>query len=106
MKKNRPAYCITVLCCQNQIAEMEKILFCNTTTIGIRRHAVQRTTLKREIKKVHTEYGDALVKKAVYEHSIFYYPEYQSVKELAEQNNIDFKTMYHIIICSAKQNNV
>lgn len=47
-----------------------------------------------------------LSKKTVYEHSIFYYPEYQSVKELAEQNNIDFKTMYHIIICSAKQNNV
>ena len=106
MKKNRPAYCITVLCNHNQIPEMEKILFCNTTTIGIRRYAVQRTILKREIKKVPTEYGNALVKKAVYESSVFYYPEYQSVKELAEQNNIDFKTMYHIIICSAKQNNV
>ncbi len=106
MKKNRPAYCITVLCEENKIQQMEFILFFHTTTIGIRRHALQRTVLEREIKTFPTSYGEAVVKKVVYQQTVFYYPEYQNVKELAEQNNIDFKTMYQVIVAAAKQNHV
>lgn len=105
-KKNRPAFLVTVLCSAQKIEEMENILFIHTTTIGIRRHMLERTTLPRQIKTLSTPYGNALVKKVQHGEKIYYYPEFESVKELAEQNHMDFKTIYHAILCSAKENNV
>ncbi len=105
-KKNRPAFVITVLCSTAKINEMEHILFMHTTTIGIRRYALKRTALPRETKTIATPYGNAIVKKVQHNQSIYYYPEYQSVKELAEQNHMDFQTVYHTILCSAKENHV
>ena len=38
MKKNRPAYCLTLLCQEDQVDVMKDILFKETTTIAIRYH--------------------------------------------------------------------
>ena len=51
MKKNRPAWLLTVLCKKEQIPAMEQIIFRETTTIGIRRQEMERTILKREKKE-------------------------------------------------------
>lgn len=40
MKKNRPAYRLSVLCEEKKISELEEILFRETTTIGVRRYRV------------------------------------------------------------------
>lgn len=42
MKKNRPAYRLSVLCEEKKISELEEILFRETTTIGVRRYRVNR----------------------------------------------------------------
>ena len=62
MKKNRPACLLKVLCNPEQRAEMESIIFRNTTTIGIRIQEMQRTKLPRKIFALETPWGMADVK--------------------------------------------
>ena len=47
MKKNRPAYKLSVLCDKERIEEVEDIIFANTTSIGIRKIEVDRSILDR-----------------------------------------------------------
>lgn len=42
MKKNRPAYKLSLICDESQIRDLEALLFHETTTIGVRRFRVQR----------------------------------------------------------------
>ena len=79
MKKNRPAWMLNVICSKEDIEKLESVIFKETTTIGIRRVEMERTVLKREIKKVQTVYGEALVKVCMTEGQTGYYPEYESV---------------------------
>lgn len=51
MKKNRPAYQLNVICSGDTIEELERIIFRETTTIGIRRVAMERTVLPRKIRE-------------------------------------------------------
>ncbi|HWP23254.1 MAG TPA: nickel pincer cofactor biosynthesis protein LarC [Candidatus Binatia bacterium] len=62
MKKNRPAIVLTVICEPPLRDRMAEILFRETSTIGIRFHAVSRLTLKRETKKIKTRFGEVTVK--------------------------------------------
>lgn len=94
MKKSRPAYMISVLCKDHMIKVMEDLLFLQTTTIGVRRHSVERTILDRENKVVETEWGEVEVKVCVWKDRSFCYPEYESVRKICKQTGIDFKTVY------------
>jgi uncharacterized protein (TIGR00299 family) protein len=97
MKKNRPAYLLGVICKEEDIPQLESIIFTHTTTIGIRKHEVIRTILPREQKTVVTPYGPAFVKVCTYREETFYYPEYESVKSLCQKSNLDYMTMYSLI---------
>ena len=63
MKKNRPGYLLSVLCDESRRETLERVIFTNTTTIGIRRTAVERTTLPRRSETVKTSLGDVSVKR-------------------------------------------
>lgn len=45
MKKNRPAWELTVICGEEKAEELEKIIFTETTTIGIREYPLGRSVL-------------------------------------------------------------
>ena len=62
MKKNRPAWQLNVICDPKDRESMEKIIFAETTTIGIRRVNMQRTVLERECVRISTPLGEADVK--------------------------------------------
>ena len=83
MKKNRPAWCLTVLARPEDTEKMERLIFLHTTTIGIRRHLDQRRILKREKAVVPTAYGELQVKRVALEDGYRDYPEYESAKKLA-----------------------
>ncbi|MGN0366102.1 MAG: nickel pincer cofactor biosynthesis protein LarC [Suilimivivens sp.] len=87
MKKNRPAYELVVICDENKIEELEQIIFQETTTIGIRRIAMERTILKRETISVKLAFGELDVKKCTMpDGQTKYYPEYESAARLAKQS--------------------
>ncbi|HCD46403.1 MAG TPA: nickel pincer cofactor biosynthesis protein LarC [Lachnoclostridium sp.] len=97
MKKNRPAYMLSLICREEEISKMEDILFIQTTTIGVRRYPVSRTILDRKKRKVMTEFGEAEVKICSYKGRTFCYPEFESVKSICRQNGLDYQTVYSII---------
>lgn len=85
MKKNRPAWQLSVLCDEEVIKEMEQILFRETTTIGIRRVYMERTVLPREIRKVRTSAGEVDVKVCLNGEEEKVFPEYESAAALARE---------------------
>ena len=94
-KKNRPAYTLTVICKEEDRENLENLIFAETTTIGIRREKMQRTILKRELCTFETLLGRATVKICTLpDGQIRCYPEYDSVAELAERNQISFHEAY------------
>ena len=104
MKKNRPACLLKVLCNPEQRADMESIIFRNTTTIGIRIQEMQRTKLPRKIFALETPWGMADVKCCTYGNDTYYYPENDSVSRLAKQNETGFTEMYNMIQAYAREN--
>lgn len=94
MKKNRPAYQLNILCEKKKIPLLEQIVFRETTTIGIRRVAMERTVLKRELETVNSKYGPLCIKRCMLpDGSRRCYPEYDSVAMLAEKNELSFQEM-------------
>lgn len=98
MKKNRPAWLLTVLCKEEQVSVMEQIIFRETTTIGIRRQEMGRTILKREKRAVTTPLGEVEVKVCTFDGQEYFYPEYESVKKLCEKTGISYKEAYHMAV--------
>lgn len=96
MKKNRPAYIMTVACRKEDILNLQKIIFRETTTIGIRYRSEYRTELKREKIEVKTKFGEIKAKKVKYNGETYIYPEYESLKEVASKNNIPLKELYKL----------
>ncbi|MCY2925809.1 MAG: nickel pincer cofactor biosynthesis protein LarC [Planctomycetota bacterium] len=62
MKQSRPAWQLSALCAEGDVAEAERILFTETTTFGIRRRPATRTKLARDWATVETPYGPIRVK--------------------------------------------
>lgn len=97
MKKNRPAYQLNVICQKKDIEELEQIIFEETTTIGIRRVQMERTILKREIKKIQTSLGEVQVKICNLSSGKRFYPEFSSVVEMCEKHQMSYQDVYKTI---------
>ena len=81
MKKNRPGVLVTVLCPPELIAKMEKILFKETGTLGIRRWPASRHKLERRAHTIATDWGEVAGKLAVLsDGSTSFSPEFESCK--------------------------
>ena len=97
MKKNRPAWQLNVICDSKDRESMEKIIFAETTTIGIRRVNMQRTVLERECVRISTPLGEADVKLCRSAGTEKCYPEYDSVKALAQKSGRSFQEVYELV---------
>ena len=105
MKKNRPAWELTVICKKSKMKEIEDIIFKETTTIGIREFpSVMRSILRRNQKQVETPFGIAEVKEVALPGERRFYPEYESVKAIAEKEHLPFAEVYHLVKALAEQN--
>lgn len=94
-KKNRPAYTLTVICKEDVREKLESLIFAETTTIGIRRVEMERTILKREIRKKETPFGTVIAKMCTLpDGQMKYYPEYDNAVELAKKNQISLQEAY------------
>jgi hypothetical protein len=64
MKKNRPGAVVSILCRAAERETLTKLLFDETTTLGVRSYEVERRALGREFVGVETEFGRINVKVA------------------------------------------
>lgn len=70
MKKNRPAYRMTIAYKKEDMTKLQKIIFRETT------------------------YGKIKAKKVINDDEVYVYPEYESAKEISLKNNIQLKELY------------
>jgi uncharacterized protein (TIGR00299 family) protein len=95
MKKNRPATLVSVLCHPADVDRLEGILFRETSTLGIRRHFVERRCLQRTIEMVNTPFGQVHMKIAhLPDGTIKSAPEYEDCKRAAQAHGVPLRTVY------------
>ena len=95
MKKNRPGVTLSVICPTAAIAKLEKIVFRETKTLGIRRWPVSRHKLERRAHVVQTDWGPMDGKLATLsDGSVSFSPEYESCRKVAAEKNAPLKDVY------------
>ena len=93
MRKSRSGILLTVIC-EPQLADIcKKIIFRETTTLGIRERTQQRRILNRQFQTVNTPYGEVTIKIARAHLSpdapiVNIQPEYEDCAKLARLHNI------------------
>lgn len=98
MKKNRPAYRLTITCQEENIETMRNILFKETTTIGMRYRQEKRFVLNRQIKEVDTPYGKVHMKCCEHQGAIYEYPEFEDLKQIALKTNLSIQEIMKLVI--------
>ena len=98
MKKGRPGTIVSAIVPESKLAAVEMVLLNQTTTFGIRKYKVVRTTLDREFKEVDSQFGKIKVKIGKYHGDIkSLSPEYEDCRKIAEERGIPLKQVYNII---------
>jgi uncharacterized protein (TIGR00299 family) protein len=94
MKKSRPGALLTVLAKMEDANRLAKLIFAETTTLGVRRREEQRQTLSRRWETVHTAWGPVRIKIANMNGSVSNYaPEYEDCRTLAEAQHVPLRTV-------------
>lgn len=95
MKKNRPAVLLQLLCATSKLETMKKLLFRETTTLGIRYYPITVDRMARSFKKVSTKWGEVTVKEARLDGEIVKSsPEYEECKSIAEQFGVPLQQVF------------
>jgi uncharacterized protein (TIGR00299 family) protein len=92
MKKNRPAQKITCVCSVADVDQLSELIFCETTTIGIRYTLAQRKTLRREYLQVQTAFGEVTMKISILDgRPVNFAPEFEDCRRLASERGVALK---------------
>lgn len=95
MKKGRPGHQLEVICDGELAPALERIIFENTTTIGIRSMDMRRHALPRTPDGIETPYGRVATKLVVMpDGHVRAYPEYFSVVEACERTGASFQDVF------------
>lgn len=103
MKKNRPAFMITVLMRPEDEELLAGIILTETTTLGIRKSLSRRYCMERETVNVTTVYGDARVKIASSGAFRKASPEYEDCRKLALVHGIPILKIYETVMENARR---
>ncbi|HEX3253908.1 MAG TPA: nickel pincer cofactor biosynthesis protein LarC [Pyrinomonadaceae bacterium] len=94
MKKNRPGVLLSVLCGPGEKEMVMKLLFTETTTLGIRSYEVTRRALQRSVVRVETPYGPIDVKVAHLDGRVVNeMPEFEQCRQAAANANVPLKVV-------------
>jgi uncharacterized protein (TIGR00299 family) protein len=92
MKKGRPGTLLTVLCPEEDAERMIRLVFAETTTIGVRSHTVRRRCLARESVTVSTSFGPVRMKLASANGKVLNAaPEYEDCRKIAAEKNVPLR---------------
>ena len=95
MKKNRPATQLSVLCSPELFSQVARLIFTETTSIGLRVFRGEKYFLPRETRKVTTPYGQVRVKTGFLEgEMVTVSPEYEDCAEIARSQGTPLEKVY------------
>jgi uncharacterized protein (TIGR00299 family) protein len=93
MKKGRPAITLAVLGDPASREALARVLFSETSTIGVRFHPVSRLKLRREVREVATQWGPVRVKFSHGGDAVTVAPEYDDCRRIATEHQVPLKTV-------------
>jgi hypothetical protein len=89
MKKGRPAVQVSALAPPAALAAVERAFFANSTTLGLRRRALERVVLARSFVPVATAYGKVRIKLGALDGEILgAQPEFEDCRRLAAKAGV------------------
>jgi uncharacterized protein (TIGR00299 family) protein len=95
MKKNRPAQMFSIIVYEQNLKEILKVLFSESTTLGVRIKEVKRLKLTQQNFIAETKYGKIKVKVGIFKEDIkTIAPEYQDCHKIAQQYQVPLKEIY------------
>ena len=104
MKKGRPAVQISALAPASTIATVERAFFAASTTLGLRRRALDRVVLARSFAKVATPYGEVRVKVAALDGQVLgAQPEFEDCRRLAARAGVPAREVLSAAAAAARQ---
>jgi uncharacterized protein (TIGR00299 family) protein len=89
MKRSRPGVVLTALCEPERVADLSRLLFEESSTIGVRWTAYQRSRLEREMVRLPTAYGPVTFKVSRLEGRVVTVtPEFEEVRRIARDRGL------------------
>jgi hypothetical protein len=94
MKKNRPGMLLTVLTRPEDASRVSKLIFAETTTLGIRMREERREVLMRRSVEVVTPWGSVRMKVANLNGTVTNYaPEFEDCRRIASEHGVPLKSV-------------
>lgn len=95
MKKGRPANTLKALCRPDDVDSVQAAIFRHSTTLGVRRHTVERVSAKRHWETVTTAWGEVRIKVGTLDgEKINSAPEIDDCIRLSEESGVPVKDIY------------
>lgn len=104
MKESRAGFKLSVIAELKDERELAKIIFKETTSLGIRVQKMDRLTLRREIRQVQTKFGSIPIKIGYHQGAaVNFSPEYKILKRLAHETGSPIKEIYFSALMEAEK---
>lgn len=103
MKKNRPAYKLSVLCTSEERDRFTDLLFTHTRTLGVRYQLMQRSVMRRHFETVETKFGPIRLKIAGHGTLIRQTAEYDDCAKAARTHHVSLDTIYEEVMRQTMQ---
>lgn len=95
MKKGRPGVMLNVLVSEDRLEPMERIIFSETTTLGLRYMKAEVHRLARQFVSVETKWGPITIKAGFHHGELVQYaPEFRECEEAAKRHGVPLKAVY------------
>jgi hypothetical protein len=93
MKKGRTGIQLTILCSPNKADVLQRMVFAETTTLGLRYREEQKMILSRSFVSVDTEWGVIKIKIGMLEDGevVNYAPEFEDCRLISEKHGVPLK---------------
>lgn len=93
MKKGRTGTQLTILCSPEYAEDLQKMVFAETTTLGLRYREEQKIVLARRFASVDTEWGAVRIKIGLHEDGAVgnSAPEFEDCRAIAEKHGVPLK---------------
>lgn len=89
MKKSRPGTLLSIICSGDKFHSLARIIFDETTTLGVRFNEIKRNKLDREVMRLSTSMGDVNFKiSKLKDRIINIVPEYEDCRKIALEKSI------------------
>jgi len=103
MKKNRPAWKLSVLAAPEREEAISRLLLAETSTFGVRTTRWERRMLRREVRTVETAFGPVRVKIGTGDGIFKTSPEYEDCRKRADEAKAPLLEIYRAAEAAARE---